>query len=1136
MLKRSVLRQIRGSIGRYLAILAIIALGVGLFTGLRVSKDSMQKTADVYFEQMQLFDFRLISTLGLTQEDVDAFSALDGVAHAVGSVSTDVLYVSSDDADAALHVHTLHEQVNGLDLIEGRLPQSDNECVVDAVAFTGDSIGSKIELSANNDEDTLAMFVYDTYTIVGVVNSSYYVNFDRGSTSLGDGHVAGFLYVLPDAFDTEYFTEIFLTVPSEGAIYSDAYKADMDAMEPAVTALLEERAQLRYKELYSEAEIEIGNAQAELDDGWETYRVERADAEEELADAKQTLNDARVELDDGWETYHTERADAEAEIADAWQTLADARNALDYGWAALEDGREELEQQRTDMETELAAAQTELDNADVQLSASEAQLASLQELLTAGTGLMQGLNGMAGTSFAEPAELIAALAAGTNPMLNATAEQALAQSGMSLSEFTGAWMQAEASLGAPLSQQTLAVTQQQLTAGRQEHALASAQLESARVLAEEQFSAAEQQLADAERELVDGEREYTGGVTELEVSEADALAQFAEAEQELNDAEIAYADGLAEYEDAQAEALAEFADAELELNDAQAEIDDAWEELRELEEAKTYTLDRSTNLGYSSLEGDSSIVEGISRVFPVFFFLVAALVCITTMTRMVDDQRTQNGVLKALGYGNGAIIGQYFAYAGSASFIGCLIGFLLGSWGLPKILWMAYRIMYTINRPNVLVLDLGLFAACTALYLFCSLGATWFVCRRDLAEAAAELIRPKSPPAGKRILIERLKFIWKHVPFLHKVSIRNILRYKKRMIMMIIGVGGCTALLLTGFGVNDSIKNIVNYQYDEIEVYDASVTFVDELDDETRAEFEQICSDQVSETAYLHVSSADLVAGGKTESVNIVVYHEPIDSFVNLGNESGPMAWPKAGEVVVNRRVAELLDLGAGDPIVVRDSDYRSLELTVTGVFDNYVFDYAYISAESFEQQWGEVPAFKSAYIKVADGADPYAVSAQIMDLDDVAAVSINQDFRNRINNMLSTLDYIVLVIILCAAALAFIVLYNLINISITERIREIATLKVLGFYPNESASYVFRENLILTGISAVVGIPMGILFLRFVISQVKVSLVYFTARLEPLSYFYSLLLTFVFAGIVCFFLYFKLERINMAESLKSIE
>ncbi len=1072
MLKRSLLRQIRGSLGRYLAILAIIALGVGFFAGLRVTKTAMVDTADAYLNELNLFDFRLVSTLGLTQEDVDSFSALDGVSQAVGSVSVDFLRETDDGAQSVLHAHMLTDGVNGVDLVAGRMPERGDECVVDALSFPESSIGEQIVLSSGNTGDTLDQFAYDAYTIVGVANAAYYINFERGSTSLGSGTVSGFVYLPADGFDSEYFTELFLTVERAGEIYSDEYQAQIDALTPAVEQLLEQRAQLRYDTLRADAIDQIEQAQSELDDGRATYESERADAEAQLADAQQQLADSRAELDDGW--------------------------------ASLADGREELAQQRADAQAQFDAAEAELAATLETLDETLSQLDSARTLLTAGETLTAGIDAALGTAYGEPAALVAALSAGEDPMLSAAVEQALSSSDMTVTEFLEAWTAAEAALGAPLSTQTLAAAQAQLDAGREQYDSGVQQLAASRADAEAQFAAAEQELSDAEQTLRDGE--------------------------------TSYAEGLAEYEQSERDAQSEFADAEQELIDAQAEIDDAWAEVDEIEPATVYVLDRTTNVGYASLENDASIVEGVSRVFPLFFFLVAALVCVTTMTRMVEEQRTQTGVLKALGFCNGAIAGQFLAYAGSASAIGCVSGFLLGSWLLPMVLWEVYQIMYDINRSVAFVLDWGLFALCTLMYLVCALGATWLVCRRSLSEAAAELIRPKAPKAGKRILFERVKFIWKRVPFLYKVSIRNILRYKKRMLMMIIGIGGCTALILTGFGIRDSIQNIVDFQYDEIDLYDCAVVFRSEPSETRRAALLEACGDQVEDVLYLHAGSADVTGDGQTVTANLIVSDEPVSGFVSLHDDSGELAWPQTGEALINYRLADACGIAVGDTITLRCGDDGTLRVRIAGIFDNYINDYIYISADTCRDQWGSAPEMSTAYLLAADGADVHQLAADALGVSGVAQVSVNDDMRERVGSMLTSLDYVVLIILLFAGALAFIVLYNLANITITERQREIATLKVLGFYPRETGAYVFRENLIQTAISGLVGLPLGVALHWYVMSQIKISGIYFDCRIAPLSYVLAYVLTFAFAAIVAVFLYFKLDRINMAESLKSIE
>lgn len=1132
----SVFREIKRTLGRYIAIFAIIALGVGFFAGLRVSTDSMLKTADEYFREKNLYDFRLISTLGLTEEDLAAFAGLEGVKKAAGSVSVDFLCESSD-GDMVIRAHSLTDGMNELDLVAGRMPQAGNECVLDAMFFGRETVGAVLELSEENSEDVFDSFAYDAYTVVGFANAPYYANFERGSTTLGQGKLAGFVCLPPEGFSMDLYTEIFLGLEDGGAIYSEEYEAALDKMEPAVSALLEERASLRYESLESEALAKIEDAQAELDEGRETYRSERADAERELDEALEKLDDARRELDDGWKKLEDGKTELRKQKADAEIEFAQARQELDDGWTELEKGKTELREQKTDAEKRFADAQAGLHEAARRIEEGETQLEQCRSLYAAGEALMSGINAAGiGKKYASPDELIAELAGGTNQILSTIADRALADYGMTAQTLCAAWDAAAQQIGAPLSGETISALESALADARASHHDGTAQLEEARNGAEAAFAEAEKKIAASEAQLNAGETEYAENRVAADDAISKAEREIADSEQKLKDGEDEYADGLREYEDGRAEADEKFAEAEQKLADGQQELDEAREKLGELEEPSTYVLDRSTNIGCATLDNDMGIVRGVSRVFPLFFFLVAALVCVTTMTRMVDEQRTQNGVLKALGYSGGAIAGQYLFYAGSASALGCIAGFLLGSRFLPMALWRVYRIMYAIDRPAELVLDWRLFAACTALFLVCALGATYLVCRRDLRESAAELIRPKSPPAGKRILIERVKFIWKRVKFLHKVSIRNILRYKKRMFMMILGVGGCTALLLTGFGIRDSIKHILDYQYDEIELYDCSVSFKNALDE---AAAESFCSDYASEledVAFLHLSSMDLTAGGKTLSINAVGFETEPDGFVDLHEGDTELSWPGVGETVIDYRLAVDCGLKTGDVIILRDSELRELTLTVSGIFDNYIYDYAFIRADTFREQWGAAPEIKGAYIKLADGADTHAAAAKMVGDENVAAVNVVNDMRERVGNMLSSMDYVVLIVLVCAGALAFIVLYNLTNISIGERRREIATLKVLGFYPNESAAYVFRENMVLTGISALVGLPMGYALLWYVMSQIKIKSFYFGCRAAPLSYVLAVALTFVFAAAVAFLLYFKLEKIDMADSLKAIE
>ena len=1136
MLRRSVLRQIKSTLGRYLAIFAIIALGVGFFAGLRVCTDSMRKTADKYLSEKSLYDFRLISTIGLTTEDEEAFSCLPGIERAAGSVTKDFLYISEGSTDLVMRAHMIMEGINCLDLIAGRMPQSGNECLLDAKYFGEDSIGTVLSLSPDNSEETLDGFVFDDYTVVGLTNASYYVNFERGSTSLGNGKVEGFIYVPADGFESDYYTEIFLSMGDRGDIYSDEYKTALNDMEPSVTALLDERADLRFNSLKSEAEQDIADAERELEDGRREYAAERADAEKQLSEAKLELEKARNELDDGYRQLNEGKAELADNRALAEQELYTARNKLDSGWAQYYAGEQELLEKRNVAEKELNSAREQLNDAAKQIEEAGSQIESLMTMYETGKEMNLGIMRATGmVLFRNPSDLMKAIASGSNQTLNSMLNRKMEGSGMTAEEFAATWLQSEEKLGMPVDYDTILTLKSRLKDAQTSYDAGLAEFEKRSSEAEAAFAEAEGKLADSRAQLEAGEEQYYKERDSAYSAIDDAQKQIEESERKLADGEKEYLDGAAEYEKARSEADEKFSDAEQELADAEHAIEDARTEIDDLK-VTTYVLDRTSNIGYASLENDMGIVRGISRVFPLFFFLVAALVCITTMTRMVDEQRTQNGVLKALGYGNWAIAGQYLFYAGSASVLGCIAGFLLGSRYMPMALWQVYQIMYSIDRPVAFLLDWKLFFACTALYLVCSLGATYTVCRQDLREAPAELIRPKAPPAGSHILIERVSFIWKRVRFLHKVSIRNILRYKKRMIMMILGVGGCTALLLAGFGVRDSIQDILVFQYGEIEIYDMSVMFMDEMGEQEIDSFSDRYSGIIEGAAFVHLSNMDFTAGGKTVTVNTVSFDEDLDGFIDLHEGKQKILWPEKGEAVIDFRLARECGLSVGDRISIMDPDFRELTLTVSGIFDNYIYDYVFINAESFREQWGEAPAVKTAFINADEGTDVHAVSAELLGDDTVANVNVLDDMRQRVGSMLESMNYIVLIVLVCAGALAFIVLYNLTNISINERRREIATLKVLGFYPRETAAYVFRENMVLTGISALFGLPMGYALLWYVMQQIKISSFYFPCRAAPLSYIMAVALTFVFAAVVALALNIKLENIDMADSLKAVE
>ena len=1063
MMKRNTFREIKKSFGRYFAILAIIALGVAFFSGLKITQSVMVHSADVYLKDLQFYDYRLVSTLGFTEENVEALAEKEDVRAAEGAISAEVLYKDAGENERVIKMHSITEKVNKLKLVAGEMPQSADECVVDSVLFSEDAIGSKLVLSENNTTDDLDKFAYKEYTITGLVQSPCYIQFERGNTSIGNGRISGFAYILKDGFAVDYDTEIYIKFDEDYDIYSDEYDSYMDAKEADWEAYTKEQADIRYEKI-------VKDAQDELDEKKEELEEKRAEAEAELESAKQQLTDGETEISDG----KNQIASAKTELSAKASELQSGKDALSSKAAELESASQQISGQ----ESALAAKKAEYEQGlNAYLAAKQQVTDQRNSLEAAKAQLMENTPGY---------------------------EEMLAQIEAGLTEVAGA--------------------EAELNAKNAELEAAAGQLSSA----ESQLAAAKQQIEDGKNALAAAEAELTDGENQL----AAAKEQIEEKEDQLEAAETELADGLLQYQEKQSEFDEQMQDADDQIADAQSKID-------EIEKPETYVLDRNTNVGYVCLKNDSGVVKGIANVFPVFFFLVAALICMTTMNRMVEEQRTQIGVLKALGFSEGKIMGKYLFYSGSAAISGTLIGYVLGIHFFPLVIITAYGIVYKMGGIYY-VSDLPLALVSLTVAVLCSVGTTWLSCHKELKEVAADLMRPKAPKAGKRVFLEHVPFIWKRLKFLQKVSVRNIVRYKKRFFMMVIGISGCTALLVMGFGVRDSVVAVADQQYEEIQLYDIGVTLKDgKMPGE--ADLKSLDSVLEKENAagmYAMEKTIDPVTDKGTKSIHMVAVENPdeVGDFISLHTKKQePIAYPKEGEAVLSKKVAETYAVKKGDTILLRDSDNNEMHLKVTGICENHIYNYVYIAPESYEKQIGDV-VFKNVYVRLPDASDIHEVSAALMKADGVTAVTVNSDMLSRISQMMSCMNYIVIIIIICAGALAFIVLYNLNNINITERVREIATIKVLGFYPKETASYVFRENMVLTAIGCGLGLILGKWFHRFVMGEIQIDMVSFNVQINAVSYLFSVLLTMGFAWIVNCMMTGKLERINMAESLKSID
>lgn len=1054
---KSTFREIKQSFGRFAAILAIVALGVGLFAGLKISQTAMIKTVTEYFKETDFYDYRLMSTVGFSNEDVEVFRQQEDVKAAEGSVSFDILCSERGGNEKVLKAYSLPEEVNRITVVEGCLPEAENECVVDANLYGSSMIGKKIKLSEQNDEGDLEHFTYREYEVTGLVKSPLYIQFERGTTSLGSGKVAGFMYLMPGGFETDDYTEIYVKFADEFPLYSEEYEDYLDEKNATWESLTQEVTEARYKTV-------VGDAKKGLEDGKTELAEKKADAQKELAEAKEKLDEAA------------------AEIADGEKQLKEAREKLESAPAEIEGKEKEL----AEAEALLTEKEAQLDQGEIALGIGYSMgMGQLSETLNSMGNIFGGSSDGENT--------------GSSAGNSETDSDILGNLGADSSMF-GDLVSGDFDMEEALAQ--ISSLKQQIADGRVQIAEAKQQLKAGK----RAIAAAKQQLVDGEKELKEKEKEFEEG-----------KAEYEKGREEYNEAKETF---------------------DKEVAEAEEKIADGEKRLAELEEPDSYVLGRNTNVGYVCFESDSGIVDGIANVFPVFFFLVAALVCMTTMNRMVEEQRTQIGVLKALGYSQWSIMAKYIFYSGSGALSGCLIGFFGGIVVFPEVIWYAYQMMYRVDSLT-LVFEWKLALISLAGAMLCSVGVTYISCRYELSEAAAELMRPKAPKVGKRVFLEYLPFLWKRLKFLQKVSLRNIFRYKKRFFMMILGISGCTALLVTGFGVRDSVTNVANQQYTEIQIFDVSVTCQKPVDAAMVQELKAMMPEKISAYGFAMEKTVDLEVDGERKAISLVAAEDAktMEPFLNLHTQKDePLSYPGKGEAVISHKIAKTYGVKVGDEILLQDGDRKELRVTVSGIFENFVYDYVYVAVETYEEQMGEAPEYKTVYINAAEGQDAHLLGTSLMNMKNAVTVNVSQDFLERFSSMMQSMNLIVFVIILCAAGLAFIVLYNLTNINITERMREIATIKVLGFYEKETSSYVFRENLMLTFLGALLGLVLGKLLHTFVMGQIKIDAVTFDVQVLPVSYLYSVVLTLVFALFVNQMMKKKIDGISMTESLKSVD
>lgn len=1098
-LYKELFRTIKRTWNRYLAIILIVLLGVAFFSGIRATKPDMQLSADAFYDASNFYDIRVLGTFGLTDEDVTQIGTIDGVESVEPAYSVDVL-CKTQEKRLVIKMMSLTKDINQMELLEGRLPQKTGECLADTkfMESTGLHVGDTVTVESGTEDDISDSLQDAAYTIVGTGKTTIYLSLERGSSAIGSGEINSFLVVCPEEFTLEAYTEIYVTTTQtdDKNTYGDSYQDRIDTIVSDVEGLEEEQCKKRYEEVKKEIEDKIADGEAEVKDG-----------EKKIADAEQKI------------------ADGEAELADAKQKIEDAEEELQTQSDKLSDAKQQI----ADGETKLADAKPKLTDARAELDKAKKEIDTKQQELY--EGYNQYKNGL--DTYEDGKKKLDE----TRETLKEQIEQYEQTKAMLPPDMQLAYEKQFEDTANEIEQNDT-----KLEEGKEE-------LDSAYY----QICVGELKLTDARKELKNGEseyeqslKEYEEGKIELEENKQkviDGEQKLTQAKKDLEQAKVDYAEGEEEFKQKKKEAEEELEPAKIDLQKGKDKIADAKEQLKDMEMPEWYVLDRNANVTYVEYGQDAERIGAIGEVFPVIFFLVAALVALTTMTRMVEEERTQIGTLKALGYTNREIAGKYIFYAVSASLIGSLIGLVLGQKLLPYVIITAYKILYN-NLPMVLTPLSPLYSiAATLAAVLCTTVAAFFACANELREQPSVLMRPASPKNGKRVFLEYVPFIWKHLNFSVKSTIRNLFRYKKRFFMTIFGIGGCMSLLIVGFGLKDSINVVGTVQFKDIITYSAAITLEDDITNEQRAQLMDVLQNdnriQKHLSAYQHLMEAE--QNGVKKEVYLVVpeKEEEMNHYVSLRNRltKEELSLPDDG-VVVSEKLAKLLDVKVGDTIILKEDDVTQKSITISAITENYFQNYVYMSNAYYKEIFEENPEYNTVFLhdKFVDEQTESAMGTDLLLVKGVSQISFYSSLSAKISDMLKSMDAIILVLILSAGALAFIVLYNLNNINVTERKRELSTLKVLGFYDGEVSAYVFRENIVLTVFGCLFGLLMGTVLTRFVIVTAEVDIMMFGREIKMASYLYSVLLTFAFSTIVNGVMHFSLKRIDMLEALKSVE
>ena len=1084
------IKEIVKSYKRFISILLIVLLGVGFFAGLRAASPDMKATVDQYFDSLNVMDIQVISTLGLTDDDVEAIKNVQGIENAEGSYQADAI-VKIGEEEVVVKLETFSNNINKLNLVEGKLPENQSECVVEErfLQGTGHSIGDTIEIDVddvtNDDGETEKLLKNNKVTIVGTVKSPLYISTERGSTKLGSGVIDYYVYIPKENINIDMYTNIYVAVSGAKDLNSTSNKYSdlVSEVEDNLEAISEERREARYNELYDSANSKIQDAQKELDDKKKDAEKELDDAQKEIDDGKKEIEEGKAQIESNRNTAYTEFANAEAEI--------------ENGWDELESNKQTFENSKKEAEEQIAEYQKQKET----LEQTNEQLNTLKDNLETANITLEKLNEQLESADTDE-EKTAIQAQITEVNKNIQILQAT---------ITG--------IESELKNQGITDIKATIQA-----------IESGIVKANSELSDGEKQIKEAEQQLKDAE-------AELQSQKNSTYYQLNQAEEELQQAETEIKDGEKELEDAKKEFDEQIADAEEKLQDAK-------DDLKKLERPEWYVLDRDMNTGYASYVQDTDRVASLAEVFPVVFFLVAALISLTSMNRMVEEERVQIGTLKALGYNKLQISRKYIIYALLATIIGGIIGIFIGFNLIPKIIANMYAMVYEV--PEVILQfnwDIATYGMAAA--LLCTVGATIYTCAKVLRHKPATLMRPKSPKPGKRVILEKITFIWKRLSFTAKVTARNVFRYKKRFLMTIIGVCGCTSLIIAGFALRDSISSMIPKQFGEINKYNITISLKDEKTGEqlSNVEDEILQNEQITSLLSANVQSVKIIKDDNNQSIQLIVPNDTnkLNEFITLRDrkkQDNTYTLDNSG-VIITEKLSQLLNIKQGDTITLENSDGDRRDVKVANITENYIMHYIYMSPELYNEVFDAKIQANQIYAKtqeMTENEEDELGKKLLNNSNNISGVSFTSASEDMFATVMDNMDMVVWILIVAAGLLALVVLYNLLNANISERIRELATIKVLGFYDREVYSYIARETIILTVIGILLGLVGGYFLTMYVLKTCELDITMFDPEVSILSYVLGVVITVFFAIIVNVVTYFSLKKIDMIESLKSVE